>query len=691
MDNDNHLIESLLKKFDDPSQQILPRVSVETFIFGEYYMKNDALEGNPWMKNLPSHYPIIKQNKKVRTSKILLFTALALTAALSAPLAFFIDATSQELLILRLYLLSLAESHFASVLIWVSYSLILALIAASFGDWLCQAAEGAGFAELRVILTGIEIPNFFGWKTLLAKTFGLICAIGAGLSIGKEGPNVHMASIIAERVISLGPFKRFKKEINLRYIVLTASIAAGTAATFGTPLGGAIFGIELTGTYFFVNNFYKSIFCSLITAYLFKILQSFKIVPQIGKVSYDHHALCGDFYLHIITGLFTAIIGVTFVKAVQKLTKFKNKRVIPWLYHRYRYTTVISVFTSLTTFYAFWLRMSDAILINLMFSSDKLPDSWIGSEFLGLPGQFPILILVAFLKIILLTIDITIQAPVGFFTPCVCVGAILGRIFGEFSLFLGYSTSPGIYAAVGAASLATSTTHTLSVALMIFEMIEDIHFLVPMCLSVFISYAVSSYSHKSIYDTLISIKNLPFIPSYKHWPIFHDFAKDVADSSIHCINRYCTIRDLVDAFNDCSVFSVRPVIDDDFYLIGEINATNVKKYLSYRFENDTNHLSVRAKKCIWNELTQTSNGPDNEISPDMIEEVEEFWQSPVNLWSEKLKFNTSPLFIAEQTPLYKVHYIFMMLGLMHIYVVNQGKLTGIIAHSCFSQKSGNYL
>ncbi|CAG9318142.1 unnamed protein product [Blepharisma stoltei] len=685
MDNDNYLLESFLEKFYNPSQQILPRVSVDTVVSGNCYMKNDAIERNSWMIALPSHYPITKKSqRKVRRGKILLFIALIITAVFSALLAFFIDVVSQELLFLRLDLLSLAESHVVSVLIWVAYSLVFSLIAASFGDWLCQAAEGAGFAELRVILTGIEIPNFLEWKTLIAKTFGLICAIGAGLSIGKEGPNVHMASIIAERVISLGPFNKIKREVNLRYILLTASIAAGTAATFGTPLGGAIFGIELTGTYFFVNNFYKSVFCSLVTAYMFHILQSFEIVPQIEKVSYGHHTLCGDFYIHIITGFIIAIIGVTFVQAVQKLTKFRSQKIVPWLYHRYRYAAAISIFTSLTTFYAIWLRISDAILINLMFSSDKLPDSWVGPEILGLPGQIPILILVAFLKILLLSIDITIQAPVGFFTPCICVGAILGRVFGEFSLFLGYPTFPGIYAAVGAASLATSTTHTLSVALMIFEMIEDIHFLVPMCLSVFISYAVSSYSHKSIYDTLIAIKNLPFLPIYKRWSTNSCCARDVADPSIPYIPKYCTLRDLIDALSDSSMFSVLPVLDDEFYLIGEINALNVKKYLSQRFENDTRNLSTKARKTIWNELTETPLFI--EMTAEVKLQVDEFWESSVNLWSETLKFNTSPLFVSQKTPLYKVHYIFMMLGLVHIYVVDQGKFVGIIAHSCFSHR-----
>lgn len=67
--------------------------------------------------------------------------------------------------------------------------------------------------------------------------------------IGKEGSYVHMASIICHNLAYVDYFKEFHKVTN-RYSkiisksktiynqIMTAAVAAGVAATFGTPYGG---------------------------------------------------------------------------------------------------------------------------------------------------------------------------------------------------------------------------------------------------------------------------------------------------------------------------------------------------------------------------------------------------------------------------------------------------------------------
>ena len=64
--------------------------------------------------------------------------------------------------------------------------------------------------------------------------------LSSGLSLGKEGPFIHIAGCIAESL----PYaeKDFNKK--LRHQFLTAAVAVGVSATFGAPIGGVLFAIE---------------------------------------------------------------------------------------------------------------------------------------------------------------------------------------------------------------------------------------------------------------------------------------------------------------------------------------------------------------------------------------------------------------------------------------------------------------
>lgn len=70
----------------------------------------------------------------------------------------------------------------------------------------------------------------------------------------------------------------------------------------------------------------------------------------------------------------------------------------------------------------------------------------------------------------------------------------------------------GGYAVVGAASFAGATTHTISVAVMVLEMTGQITLIAPIMISLLISNAIAVHLCPSIYDTIISLKKLPYLP-----------------------------------------------------------------------------------------------------------------------------------------------------------------------------------
>lgn len=104
------------------------------------------------------------------------------------------------------------------------------------------SAAGSGVAEVKVILSGFVLHGYLGLKTLVVKTFGLILSVASGLSLGKEGPFVHVATCVGNIACRL--FDKYNHNDAKRREMLSASAASGVAVAFGAPIGGVLFSLE---------------------------------------------------------------------------------------------------------------------------------------------------------------------------------------------------------------------------------------------------------------------------------------------------------------------------------------------------------------------------------------------------------------------------------------------------------------
>ena len=64
-------------------------------------------------------------------------------------------------------------------------------------------AGGSGVPEVKTVLSGVVRPALLSGRAIGAKLGGVTLAIGAGLSVGKEGPFVHVAAATADVLGSL--------------------------------------------------------------------------------------------------------------------------------------------------------------------------------------------------------------------------------------------------------------------------------------------------------------------------------------------------------------------------------------------------------------------------------------------------------------------------------------------------------
>lgn len=70
----------------------------------------------------------------------------------------------------------------------------------------------------------------------------------------------------------------------------------------------------------------------------------------------------------------------------------------------------------------------------------------------------------------------------------------------------------GGYAVVGAAALAGAVTHTISTSIIVFELTGQIQHILPVMLAVLAGNAVAQRLAPSIYDSIIQLKGLPYLP-----------------------------------------------------------------------------------------------------------------------------------------------------------------------------------
>merc|ERR1712216_14153 len=131
------------------------------------------------------------------------------------------------------------------------------------------------------------MKGYLGIWTLIAKVFGVILSVGAGLHIGAEGPFVHVGCCVAH--IASKYFSKYKFNQVKKRELLSAAAASALSVGFGAPVGGVLFSLEEVSSYFPPKVLWRSFFCAIIAAMTLQrvnVLHSGKIV--MFEVTYHH-------------------------------------------------------------------------------------------------------------------------------------------------------------------------------------------------------------------------------------------------------------------------------------------------------------------------------------------------------------------------------------------------------------------
>ncbi len=397
---------------------------------------------------------------------------------------------------------------------------------------------------------------------------------------------------MANRLMKLNFFSSINQSPSTKKNMLSAAIAAGITIGLGAPLGGVVFSIEATASIYIVSNLWKSFFASVICIFTSKLLRQNEIT--LFNVEADYKEISKkEIILFVLLGLLSGIVGAMFSTLIAKITYIRRKSSNSWLNNRFKYGILISLFISHITFFNKALGTTDSNLLNFLFSSSKNRNNYNGlmHPIGGLSLTYAFL-----LKFFLTFISLTVNMPSGLLGPFLATGALLGRVFGHMVYGVFGTSQEEIYAMVGAACVLSGASHTISGALIIFEITGKTSYLAPLLLATLVANLTAQSLSMSIFDVLLTIGNLPHISNLKSSAVYGLTAENMMTKNFYSIklSNFTIIggMEVLQKLPHKYSFSI-PIVNEKGQIQYTVKGKHLYKYIYAEFEKIKNSYNIR--------------------------------------------------------------------------------------------------
>ena len=271
--------------------------------------------------------------------------------------------------------------------------------------------SGSGIPQLEGILKGHFRKRKSWIHTLCSKFLGGAIAIGAGLSLGREGPSIQLGACVAE-----GLGKKIGKGRLERRILMAGGASAGLAAAFNAPLAGVVFALEEIFKYFspviLLSMMSAAVAADFVSKEVFGMspIFNFEIIKAIPLNQY---------WLLIVLGILLGGMGALYnyvllkTKLLYGKLKFLNEK-----------TKIILPFV---------VALGFGIVFPIVLGGGHRI-----VEELTLKNGIMFLVMIFIIKLLFSMISFGSGAPGGIFFPLIILGATIGAVFAGISIkYLG--------------------------------------------------------------------------------------------------------------------------------------------------------------------------------------------------------------------------------------------------------------
>ncbi len=306
--------------------------------------------------------------------------------------------------------------------------------------------------------------------------------------------------------------------------VLVSSTSLGIGSTFAAMVGGVLFTIEITSTYYLVAQYFKGFVAGVAGAVAVTTLSSILGSHDNVKAPYIETNFTTDSFelwelpifalLGIMCGFFGPLYGQSKLLALQccrhaGLWSKRNEPDFrrPFVLRSIGVGSLVAFVSGMLTFWpGHFNQLEPFKALEDLFLEGDLPHYW-NSGFGGVKMALFTSFVVRWITAVLST---SIVLPAGDFILTTVCGASLGRLCGTLIL----RNNLGTYAFVGGAALSAAATQSVSSAVIVMELTGGFILKLPTLLAVVISVGVSRKLGKNIYDCIVDANELRFVSIY---------------------------------------------------------------------------------------------------------------------------------------------------------------------------------
>ena len=344
------------------------------------------------------------------------------------------------------------------------------------------AREARGHGVPEVMIAVAENGGRIRPQVAAVKSVASAICIGAGGSVGREGPIVQIGSALAS---SLGQWVRMPE--NRLRILVACGAAGGIAATFNAPITGVFFGVEIILRELSVEAVFTVMLSAMIANLVSRqFLGSAPFLSGLPSGIALHHL--SSYLLVAALAVIAALVGLTFAKILYATEDLCDR-----------------VWNNRPE----WARpaVGGIALGLLLLAVPQIYGVGYPVMYKAVGGSYALwfLIVLAAGKIIACSLTIGIGGSGGVFAPSLFIGATSGMAFGEVAghLLGPAAGQPALYAVVGmGAVFASAARAPLTSVASVVEMTGDFTLTLPVMLAVAIATATSrGLSYGTIYTT----------------------------------------------------------------------------------------------------------------------------------------------------------------------------------------------